>query len=191
MKATASRKLKQAEKEAWPRKVTIGRETVSVYRRKTPLGNFAFMVVNYSTGKRRFDSYASEAAALEAANKLARQMSEREVLAAAMTNEQASEYAAAVQKLAPFNVGLLSAADDLAECLKLVGDLSKLKDAAKFYHSRHKKITDKRVADVVAELIALKKTRGAAERYVSDLKFRLDKFAGKFVAKPILFAADA
>lgn len=69
-----------------------------MYRRKTPLGNYAYMVANYSEGKRRFDSYATEAAAMEAATKLAKQLSEREVLAAAMTNEQASEYAASIQK---------------------------------------------------------------------------------------------
>ena len=42
-----------------------------------------------------------------------------------MTNEQASEYAAAVQKLAPFNVGLFSAAA-VAECLKFVGEVPNL-----------------------------------------------------------------
>ena len=61
-----------------------------MYRRRTPLGNYAYMVANYADGNRRFDSYSTEAAALEAANKLAKQLSEREVLAAAMTNEQAS-----------------------------------------------------------------------------------------------------
>ena len=199
MKPTASRKPKQAEKETWPRKVTVGRETVSVYRRKTPLGNFAFMVANYSGEKRRFDSYGSEALALEAATKLARQMSEREVLAAAMTNEQAQEYASGVQTLAPFNIGLLAAADAVVNALKIIGgfdSLEKVKEAAaqgkplpeldeflaaaKFYRERHKKITPKRVGDVVTELLALKKSRGGAERYVSDLKFRLDKFADKF-----------
>ena len=62
------------------------------------------MVANYADGKRRFDSYATEADALDAANRLARQLSERDVVAAAMTNEQAADYAAAVQKLAPFNL---------------------------------------------------------------------------------------
>jgi integrase len=33
---------------------------------------------------------------------------------------------------------------------------------------------------VVAELLALKESRGGAERYVSDLKFRLEKFADRF-----------
>jgi integrase len=138
------------------------------------------MVANYADGKRRFDSYADEALAIESAGKLARQLSEREVLAAAMTNEQASEYAAAVQKLAPFNVALLSAADAVAGCLKLVGDLPNLHAAAKFYRQRHKQTTAKRVSDCVAELVALKKARGKSERYLRDLRSRLVRFAESF-----------
>jgi hypothetical protein len=65
MNNTAARKLKQGE--SWPRKVSFGRETITVYRRKTPLGNFAFMVANYSGQKRRFDSYGTEADAMDAA----------------------------------------------------------------------------------------------------------------------------
>jgi integrase len=199
MKPTAPRKAKQEEKDGWPRKVPFGREIVPVYRRKTPLGNFAYMVANYSGEKRRFDSYADESLALEAALKLAKQMSKREVLAAAMTNEQASEYAAAVQSLDPFNLSLISAADAVANALKTIGgfesmekvkeaaaqekllpELAELQAAAKFYRERHKKIKPMRVAAVVAELLELKESRGGAERYVSDLKFRLEKFAGKF-----------
>ena len=157
------------------------------------------MVANYSEGKRRFDSYADEALAMEAAKKLARQMCEREVLAAAMTNEQASEYAASVQTLAPFGIGLLTAADALVNVLKTLGgfpsvdamkqaaaqgkpfpSLADVQAAAVFHKAKHQKITDKTVADVVTELLALKKARGAADRYLSDLKFRLDKFADAF-----------
>ena len=97
MKATASRKPKQDE--SWPRKVTVGRESVTVYRRKTPLGNFSFMVANYSGEKRRFDSYSTEADALDAAGKLARQLSSRDVIGASMTREQSVEYANAAQSL--------------------------------------------------------------------------------------------
>jgi hypothetical protein len=159
---------------------TCGRERVRVYKRIAPNGSHCFMVANYSSGKRRFDSYADEAEAIEAAGKLARQMSEREVLAAAMTNEQASEYAAAVQKLTPFNVGVLSAADTVAECLKLVGDLPNLLAAAKFYRERHKKVTAKLVADTVTDLLAVKEARGASERYKQDLRSRLNRFTESF-----------
>ena len=114
------------------------------------------MVANYANGKRRFDSYADETLALEAADKPARQLSEREVLAASMTNKEASEYAAAVQALAPFNLSLPATASTVAECLKLVGDLPNLHAAAKFYAARHKRTERKPVADVVAELLSVK-----------------------------------
>jgi integrase len=52
--------------------------------------------------------------------------------------------------------------------------------AARFYKTKHKSVTPKRVADVVAELLALKKSRGASLRYLQDLRLRLDKFAEKF-----------
>src|ERR1035441_3380302 len=137
MNTTPSRK-KEKKRKAY-HVATCGRETVSVYKRIAPNGSPCFMVANYSTGKRRFDSYGNEAEAIEAAGKLARQMSERQVLAAAMTNEQASEYAAAVQKLAPLNVGLLTAADTVANALKIVGSLADVTEAVKFYAARHRK----------------------------------------------------
>ena len=54
-----------------PQNVSYGRESVTIYRRKTPPGNFAFMVANYSGTKLRFDSYKTETEAVEASNKLA------------------------------------------------------------------------------------------------------------------------
>jgi hypothetical protein len=38
MNNTAARKLKQGE--SWPHKVSFGCETITIYRRKIPLGNF-------------------------------------------------------------------------------------------------------------------------------------------------------
>ena len=178
MNTTPSRKPKQAE--TWPRKVTVGRESVSVYRRLTPLGNFAYMVANYADGKRRFDSYATEADALDAAGKLARQLSARDTIGASMTREQSVEYASAIQSLQPLGLTLSAAVAAIVEAVKLTGDLPGVAAAARFYKAKHKSVTPKRVADVVAELLALKKARGAAARYLDDLQFRLEKFAEKF-----------
>jgi len=138
------------------------------------------MVVNYATGKRRFDSYASEADAIEGANKLARQMSERDTLAASMTREQAVDFAAATQTLQPFNVTLTATASTVAECFKHVGGLADLTVACRFFATRHKRSVAKPVAEVVAELITLKEKRGASIRYVGDLRFRLGRIADHF-----------
>jgi hypothetical protein len=140
---------KPARASDWPQKVTIGRVSVRVYRRKTRNGAFGYMVANYADGVRRFDSHATEADAMEAARNLARQLSERDVLGASLTNEQASDYASAIQSLAPFNLSLPATVSTVAECLKLLGDLPSLHAAAKFYATRHKQIVKRPVSEVI------------------------------------------
>jgi integrase len=178
MKNNPSRNTKQDE--TWPKKITVGRVTVKVYRRQTPSGNHGFMVANYSGEKRRFDSHATEADAMDAANKLARQLSQRDTIGASMTREQSIEYASAIQTLQPLGVSLTSAVATLAEAVKLAGDLSGVTAAARFYKARNKTVTAKRVADVVAELLKVKESRGASARYLTDLCFRLEKFSNAF-----------
>ncbi len=139
------------------------------------------MVANYVEGKRRFDSYATEAEALDAAGRLVRRLSGRQVVAASLTNEQAVEYSAAVQALAPFNLPLSTTASTVAACLELVGgDLPSLHAAAKFYAARHKQTTRKPVAEVVSELLTVKEARRCSPRYLSDLQSRLGHFAVDF-----------
>ncbi|MGO8839072.1 MAG: tyrosine-type recombinase/integrase [Limisphaerales bacterium] len=152
-----------------------------MYRRKTPSGNFGYMVSNYADGdRRRFDSYANESDALEAADKLARRIDSRDYVAASMTREQAIEFANASARLKPFNVTVDAATATVAECLKTVGDLSTLHAAVKFYRQRHRKVTNKRVAEVTTELLQIKKARGASARYWKDLDCRLGAFAKSF-----------
>jgi len=115
MKAPLSRKRTGRAKSLW---------ASQCHRLSSPDadGQLRLHGANYADGKRRFDSYADEALALEAAAKLAAVERVRS-LGGCMTNEQASEYAAAVQKLKPANVALLSAADTVAQALKFVSDL--------------------------------------------------------------------
>ena len=178
MKTTLSRKAKQ--EETWPRKVQPGRATVTVYQRRTPSGNPAFMVANRAEqgGKRRFDSYSSEADALAAADTLARRLDKLDYLAASMTQAQAIEYAGAVDALAPYGVTVGAGAGALAELLKTVGDLARLHEAVRFSAARNKTVTKKLVAGVVAELLKIKESRGASVRYAKDLRYRLERFAG-------------
>lgn len=159
---------------------TCGRVKVPIYRRRTPQGNFAFMVANYSNGKRRFDCYAEEAEALEAAGRLAKQLSQRDVLTASMTREQSIEYATARQTLDPLSLSLVPAVTTLAEVVKIVGDLPNALAAAKFYAARHKRTVAKRVSDVVTDLLTVKESRGASKRYTQDLRSRLGRFAESF-----------
>ena len=51
---------------------------------------------DYAGGKRRFDSYANESDAMEAAEQLAKRIDARDYVAATLTRDQAIEYANAV-----------------------------------------------------------------------------------------------
>jgi integrase len=159
--------------------VTVGRETVTVYRRKTPQGNWSYRVENYATGERDFDNYPTEPEAMDAAQTLARRLSTRQLLVAGMQENQAMEYIRATEVLQPFNVTVGAAAETMAQYLTKVGDMLALNDAIKFYAERHKKITNKRVADVIIELLEKKKNKST--RYVASLRSRLQNvFAPNF-----------
>jgi len=179
MKRSSSRR--DAKTKGWPKRVKLGRNSVTIYRRKTPSGNFAYMLANYAGGKRRFESYPTQNEALEAANILVRRLSEREVVAAAMTNEQAADYASAIQALSPHDISLPTAASTLSVCLKLVGDLPSLISASKFYVSRHpSKLPRKLVKEVAEECLKAKETAGASPRYLQDLRHRLGRISDVF-----------
>jgi len=174
MKATRSRK------QDWPRKVTLGRVSVSIYKRTAPNGSPCFMVASYASGTRKFISYANEADAIEAAGALARRLSETDTKAAQMTEEQAVEYVNAARELQPLGISLTAAVAAIVEAVKVAGDLSGVAAAVKIYKAKHKTVTPKRVADAIAELIAHKKARGKSERYLRDLHSRLNRFAETF-----------
>lgn len=156
--------------------VQPGRAIVKVYRRKTPVGNFSFMLANYVGGKRRFDSYPTETEAVEAATTLAKRIDSSAIKAASLTESQAMDYIRAVEVLQACNITLPDAVSTIKQAVEITGSLPGVLDAVRFYKSKFKSVTPKSVADVVTELLALKKTRGASERYLEDLAFRLDKF---------------
>lgn len=191
MKATTSRNTNQ-KKSDWPREVKPGRAVVRVYRRTTPEfkrkdgsiggGNFSYMVENYTGDKRRFDCYHDEAAALQAADTLAKQLDRRDYVAASMTKEGAIEYADCVTTLTPLGITVRAAVSTVAACIGKdpgkVPDLASILAAVKFYTERRKQVTKKPVPDVVKELLKVKEARGASVRYAKDLRLRLERFAG-------------
>jgi integrase len=175
MKPTSSRKT--AQEDSWPRKVQPGREIVTVYRRQTPSGNYAYMIANYVDGKRRFDSYATETGALEAAEALAKRIDKRDYLAASMTKDQAAEWASSVERLKPFGVSVDDATTTVARCLKIVPDLASIEAGLKYYATRYRQVIKISVVDVVAEMLKVKKNEGVSDRYLKDLAGRLTRFA--------------
>jgi integrase len=177
---TTKTKRKRTSSKDWPKEIKHGRATVKVYRRKMPNGNWGFMVANYSSGKRRWDSYPNEAKAIEAAKLLARRMSKQQVVAASMTNADAAAYAAAVDTLEPYGVSLPVAAETLARCLKTAGDPTSVLSAVNFWALRNKPVTRMRVSGVVGKMLTVKRNEQSSERHLGDLRSRLGRFAGDF-----------
>ncbi len=171
---------KSGKSGSWPRKVKFGQSSVTIYRRRRKDGSFGYEVANRASGKRRLESFPTAESAIDRANQLARQTSERNVVAASMSNAQAADYASAVQALKPFNITLPDTAGTVAACLKLVGDLPSLHAAAKFYALRNKRTERKPVSETVRELLEIKTSRHASRRYLEDLRSRLGRFAAVF-----------
>jgi integrase len=174
MKTTRSRKPK------WPKHITLGNVTVTIYRRITPNGKTGFMLAYKQDGKRKFDSYPDEAEAVQEANTKARQLSTLGVKAAQLTDDELRACVAAMDAVKPLNLPLGRAVEKLLEAVEIVGDVAKVIEACRLYASRNKRTTRKPVADVVAELLAIKESRGASARYMQDLRNRLKQFADAF-----------
>jgi len=178
MSTTVTRK--RVSSKEWPRQIKHGRATVKVYRRKMPNGNWGFMIANYSSGKRRWNSYPNEAKAIEAAALLARRMGSQQVVAASMTNAEAAAYAAAMDTLEPHSVSLPAAAETLAKCLETAGDVSSVLEAVNFWALRNKPVTRASVSEVVEKMLTVKRNEQSSERHLGDLRSRLGRFAADF-----------
>lgn len=178
MNATPSA-LKQPE--SWPHPVIYGAVKVMVHKRITPSGHENFMVVyKDSDGKRKFPCFKDKSDALAHADKIAREKAGLIAMGQTITSSQAIDYFASVKRLEPFGLTLDAATNTIANCLNIVPDLQAVEAAVRFYKARHKTVATKPVADVVTDLLEVKKSHGASERYLDDLKNRLDRFAGDF-----------
>jgi integrase len=181
VQASAKRKRKGKRKPFYVAKV--GRVSVPVYKRRIPVvqdgkriaWKDGFQVLNCVNGKRQLDSRKTEQEAIEHADKLARNMSEQDVLSASMTREQALEFAGSVQALAG-KVSVRAACSAVAEWLKDFASLNAIAAALASYRSEHREVVKKTVAWVADDLQKLKAKRGASKQYLADLKYRLGKF---------------
>jgi integrase len=177
------KKTVKKDSEGWPREVQPGRTIVRVYRRKTPSGNWAFMVANYAeNGKRRFDSYQDEDTAIDAATSLAKRLDDCNYVAASLTKDQAMEYATGAKRLECFGVSVDKATSLVADLLsdKPGEPIDKIREAWKFFWTMHRPITEKLLKEVIDEFLAVKKARKASPRYLKDLDSRLGRFAESF-----------
>jgi integrase len=165
--------------------VSVGNVTVKLYRRRRLTANrkkkrTIYELADYTSGVRRLRGFTDHGGARKEAEKIARQLSSGDATAATMRNSEAASYGRAVELLRPTGIALEVAAGIVAKAVEILGE-DRIIEAAHFL-KRHGacQVTRKRVADVVAELIAAKEARGKSPRYVGDLSARLNRFAKSF-----------
>ena len=176
--------MKATKRRHKSERVTVGNTTVLIYRRDrtTTTGGkrSIFEVCDYTGGARRMRSFSDIGTARKAADTICRQLSTGQATASRMLNSEAASYGRAIELLRPTGVSLELASAAYAKAFEILGADSLVEAAAFFVRHRSDQVTQKRVADVVAELIEAKTSRGKSARYIADLRARLGRFADSF-----------
>lgn len=172
--------MKQHYHGKGPEKVTVGNVSVKIYSRLTKAGSYrVWEVADYSHGSRRLRSFSDHNEARREAEKIARLMASGEAHAAQMRGTDAASYGRAIELLRPTGLPIEVAAAVVAEAVKILGG-NRIIEAAKEFARRHPEtMPAKPVADVVAELLEMKKGK-ASLRHLEDLRARLNRFAEAF-----------
>src|SRR5439155_20117481 len=103
-----------------------------------------------------------------------------EAASAAMKGKEVASYGRAVELLRPTGTSLELAAARYAKAVEIIGSDLVVEAASYYVQHRADRIEKRRVPVVVEELLANRKSKGKSERYVADLRARLNRFAKDF-----------
>ena len=159
--------------------VKRGNVTVRIYPYEKN-GATYFHVADHSSGKRVFLGFSDLRKAKCQAELIAARMATGDKDVLQLRSSDRAAYLRAIQLLAPSGVPLESAVAQFAEAISILGGTSVV-ESAKFYVRRNpSRLPKKSVREVVDEFIADKQAKGMSERYLSDLRYRGNKFASAF-----------
>ena len=163
----------------FPHIIKVANVVVKIYRGKAH-GYPLFTVAYHRDGKParkafgRFDrarSYAQEVATLTASGRV-------DVLS--LTSADRDGYVAALNLLQPLGVPLHAAVEEYVAAREHLGGEESLLSAAKAYARRRGSHHDKRVGEIVAELLQDKKQNGSSAIHIKSLRVHLNRFAAAF-----------
>ena len=162
-----------------PIAVKVGNVTVKIYRVKNR-GYDSFQVADYSTGKRKLESFASEREARDAANTIAVKVAKLDGAVLTLSSNDRLAYLRALELLKPTGVPLELAAAYFTEAqTKLAG--RSLNEAVEYFLKRNPSaMPRKTVSEIFTEFLIAKQADGVSAVYLKDLKFRVGKFAEAF-----------
>ena len=162
-----------------PIAVKVGNVTVKIYRVKNR-GYDSFQVADYSTGKRKLESFASEREARDVANTIAVKVAKLDGAVLTLSSNDRLAYLRALELLKPTGVPLELAAAYFTEAqTKLAG--RSLNEAVEYFLKRNPSaMPRKTVSEIFTEFLIAKQADGVSAVYLKDLKFRVGKFAEAF-----------
>lgn len=167
------------KKITFPFVVKQGSVSVKIYR--TPSnGCDSYTLAYYQDGVRKRPTFSTFQAAKDEADIIANRLGNSDSDILTLTSADRAAYLRVRQLLDPIGLGIETAAAQVADARKLLGDVP-LIQAVEFYLKRHPvKLELKPVNVVVAELLAAKKADGCSERYLESLRYCLGKFETAF-----------
>jgi integrase len=165
-------------KTTFPIRIKSGSASVSIYDRSDAYPYYR--VAHYVGSQRQMKPFTRLVDARRQARQIAEQISAGEARAIRMSRADELIYQRAREAVAPLGLALDTAAIELAQARRLLGD-TPVAEAARFYlnHGAHH-IMPKTPAEIVEELIAQKRADGMSERYCDDLRYRCGRFARAF-----------
>lgn len=161
-----------------PITVAIGRNSTKIYHRPADRGRAArWMLADYSTGKRRWQTFSDEKTARAEAARMIARLNAGDAEGAGMTGAERRDLQRATELVAPHRVDVPTACAIFAEAADLIGH-ENLVAAAKAYARRAPVArTPLPVGQAVLELLEAKTARGRSARTLQDLRSRLGRFA--------------
>jgi integrase len=187
---------------SFPLEITRGSAVVRVFRQVSTKNYESFTVAYYQDGIRKREVLSNLKLAKKRANKVAQGLSRGEVAAAGLKLQDERAYLNARKLLKPTGVTLEAACREYAAAFKLLGGVSILAAAGE-YVKRHGggKVAPKTVQQVVDEFMTAKEEgrstrlrgngRNVSDKYLYQLRLKLDAFAGQVKGVIGLVTAEA
>ncbi|MDR3413593.1 MAG: site-specific integrase [Formivibrio sp.] len=167
-------------------KESSGNVTVKIYSRQRPTAKgetrTIWEVANYVNGRRRLTSFSDAASAHKEAKRIAELLSSGQAVAAGLRASEAAEYGNAIAILRNANIetSLQTVADRYARMVEIYGSEDVIKAVEVAKEHKPDNITPASLQQIADELVALKENRQASDRYVGDLRARLNTIAKQF-----------
>lgn len=139
-----------------------------------------FTLACWVDGRRKRRVFATKAEAIEAGKKASGDLGSGKLTAPDLSAKELLACARALELLAPVKVPIDLAAGDYARAIQRLKGVP-LQRAVDFYLQRYPmELPQKRVKDVVDEMIQVKRSDKLSERYLKQLEYDLARFSGSF-----------